>query len=377
VATAAVLHWDGEGGLGAIIRGDVSYGLLADTGSFPNANGKYVLATLDKVTKKASFSLVPLSDGVPSLVDTETSTQIVIAVTSTSPPQGGINNICYVRQSNSIELEGALIRNLTVTGNQVIGGTLVIGSTSTINGVTASTLTGNVNSALNTANTANSMAGTALGTANTALSAANSAANTGSNAYNIATLAFSHADMAVGTANDASGRVTAWQKPGYTLIDGNKIFTGDAYVDTLQIQGEAVTIPVSTYIAGPMYWSSADIVAQGWVYIPIVSLSINTHIRNELSLEPKPILILLSFQGSVGNDYIGAPSFYIRRESIETGEGINIYTNPTWYENGKRFIQMVDLPPAGAYRYSYCCLAWRSLTASFQDVCLTLLSVKR
>ena len=31
-----------------------------------------------------------------------------------------------------------------------------------------------------------------------------------------------------------------WVKPGYTLIDGNKIYTGDAYVDTLQIKGEAV-----------------------------------------------------------------------------------------------------------------------------------------
>ena len=33
----------------------------------------------------------------------------------------------------------------------------------------------------------------------------------------------------------------SWKKPGYTLIDGNKIFTGDAYVDTLQIKGRAVT----------------------------------------------------------------------------------------------------------------------------------------
>jgi hypothetical protein len=34
----------------------------------------------------------------------------------------------------------------------------------------------------------------------------------------------------------------SWVKPGYTLIDGNKIFTGDAYVDTLQIAGNAVTV---------------------------------------------------------------------------------------------------------------------------------------
>lgn len=35
--------------------------------------------------------------------------------------------------------------------------------------------------------------------------------------------------------------VDSWKKPGYTLIDGNKIFTGVAYVDTLQIKGEAIS----------------------------------------------------------------------------------------------------------------------------------------
>lgn len=33
----------------------------------------------------------------------------------------------------------------------------------------------------------------------------------------------------------------SWVRPGTTLINGNKIFTGDAYVDTLQIKGNAVS----------------------------------------------------------------------------------------------------------------------------------------
>ena len=41
----------------------------------------------------------------------------------------------------------------------------------------------------------------------------------------------------------ASTKVTAWTRPSSTLIDGNKIFTGDAYVDTLQIKGNAVIVP--------------------------------------------------------------------------------------------------------------------------------------
>jgi predicted nucleic acid-binding Zn-ribbon protein len=46
--------------------------------------------------------------------------------------------------------------------------------------------------------------------------------------------------------------VDSWKKPGYTLIDGNKIFTGDAYVDTLQIKGEAVTIPAGARRQQPL-----------------------------------------------------------------------------------------------------------------------------
>ena len=47
-------------------------------------------------------------------------------------------------------------------------------------------------------------------------------------------------------------RTDNWTKPGYTLIDGNKIYTGDAYVDTLQIKANAVTIPVSQTLSGPV-----------------------------------------------------------------------------------------------------------------------------
>lgn len=43
------------------------------------------------------------------------------------------------------------------------------------------------------------------------------------------------------TGATAASRVNNWVRPGTTSIDGNKIWTGDAYVDTLQIQGSAVT----------------------------------------------------------------------------------------------------------------------------------------
>lgn len=46
--------------------------------------------------------------------------------------------------------------------------------------------------------------------------------------------------------NSAKSRVDYWTRPGSTRIDGNRIYTGDAYVDTLQIKGQAVTVPVSS-----------------------------------------------------------------------------------------------------------------------------------
>jgi hypothetical protein len=52
------------------------------------------------------------------------------------------------------------------------------------------------------------------------------------------------AGTAASTVVSNAARTADWVKPGQTTIDGNKIYTGDAYVDTLQIKGNAVTLPV-------------------------------------------------------------------------------------------------------------------------------------
>lgn len=54
----------------------------------------------------------------------------------------------------------------------------------------------------------------------------------------------------VDKVNNANSRVNDWVKPDSTRIDGNKIFTGDAYVDTLEIKGNAVSIPEAVYSNG-------------------------------------------------------------------------------------------------------------------------------
>lgn len=61
---------------------------------------------------------------------------------------------------------------------------------------------------------------------------------TGSDFNDIITMA----QDAESAANSANSKVSAWTRPGTTLINGNKIYTGDAYVDTLQIKGHAVTV---------------------------------------------------------------------------------------------------------------------------------------
>ena len=72
--------------------------------------------------------------------------------------------------------------------------------------------------------------------------------NTGSNtAYDTARVSGSSASSVRSWALDGTSAKSVtnnWVKPNSTFIDGNKIFTGEAYVDTLEIAGNAVTIPV-------------------------------------------------------------------------------------------------------------------------------------
>lgn len=77
----------------------------------------------------------------------------------------------------------------------------------------------------------------------------NTAADTASVA---GTAASTVRDNAAAGASSAA-KVSDWTRPNTTLINGNKIYTGDAYVDTLQLKGQAVTIPAGTYGADYVY----------------------------------------------------------------------------------------------------------------------------
>jgi len=91
----------------------------------------------------------------------------------------------------------------------------------------------------------------------------------------IATKAKTLADAAQSTANTASNTITNWTKPGETTIDGNKIYTGDAYVDTLQIKGEALILSYLT-LGQNYFYTSADFSAHASIQMCTTVVDLTT-----------------------------------------------------------------------------------------------------
>lgn len=119
-----VLNWDD----GAIDRGDASYAL--DSSTLSAAQSSYIIATLNDSTFMATLSKVAVGAGIPTLTDS----QVIIALTSEyTTPQG--NYICFVRQANSMSIEGALIRSATITDAHITG-TLSANKITSLNGAT-------------------------------------------------------------------------------------------------------------------------------------------------------------------------------------------------------------------------------------------------
>lgn len=115
-------------------------------------------------------------------------------------------------------------------------------------------------------------------------------------------------DMA-NRGNLAYGQTNGWTRPGTTEINGNKIYTGDAYVDTLVIQGNAVTIPVSTAA------SSVVSLPQSPTDREILSASIDAKGAN--------VMVMVSFGANVGNN--GGYRVEIRRNgtTVIVRPGVN------------------------------------------------------
>ena len=100
---------------GSITRAAETFTLSAST--IANANNKYIIATLSGGV--ATLSLADMTAGIPAL----NVNQVIIATTSSLPNSAG-NYICYIRQANSLMLEGAIIRDATITNAKIVDATI-------------------------------------------------------------------------------------------------------------------------------------------------------------------------------------------------------------------------------------------------------------
>jgi len=98
--TETTLYWT----VGIITRDGTDYAL--GSGALANAENSYIIATL-------SGGTATLSKTVMTSVPVLSANQVVIAYTSETPNGVG-NYIAYIRQANSVQIEGASIRDLTV-----------------------------------------------------------------------------------------------------------------------------------------------------------------------------------------------------------------------------------------------------------------------
>ena len=107
-----ILSWASTGG--GILNNGTLYSLAAS--SMPDADNIYLIAVLTGKDDIPTASLRPSKfPAQPKLEPNEH----IIAVTSTEPLKDTNNYVCYVRQANSIAIEGALIRDATITNAKI------------------------------------------------------------------------------------------------------------------------------------------------------------------------------------------------------------------------------------------------------------------
>lgn len=138
--TAATLTWTA----GSITRGADTFTLAVST--LANANNKYVIATLSGGA--ATLSLADMTAGIPTL----NANQVIIATTSSTSNTAG-NYICYIRQANSMQIEGATMRDATITDAKITG-TLSASKIDVLNGAVTISGTGGAGTLFYLGNTA-------------------------------------------------------------------------------------------------------------------------------------------------------------------------------------------------------------------------------
>jgi len=188
-------------------------------------------------------------------------------------------------------------------------------------------------------------------------------------------------------AASAATTLADWTRPGTTTIDGNKIYTGDAYVDTLQIKGQAVTISVGASAASELLTNSST-----WA---------DTGLEASITLEAgTPVMVSVVADGDIKQGVNGGywdQSVYVRvlrgATAITGGEETEVgtwavtlvqmsetgyATEAGWSKTGIFLIK--DTPGAGTFTYKLQYRAKYALGAASARIRrrgITILAVKR
>ncbi|MCC4269211.1 hypothetical protein LL254_00625 [Marinobacter nauticus] len=163
----------------------------------------------------------------------------------------------------------------------------------------------------------------------------------------------------------------SWVRPGTTLINGNKIFTGDAYVDTLQIKGQAVTFPRGVYASGTVNISSS--------YSTVLSITL-------WAQTGAPLLISFSFiaEGSNNNCDVslvvaGVERFYAKEVMGQFVIDVNQYSGALEFgsKGTVSFTYYLGSPPTGNVTVALRVRGSGSSGVTLRQRTLTVLEAKR
>lgn len=144
-----------------------------------------------------------------------------------------------------------------------------------------------------------------------------------------------------------SPAIGQWTKPGETTINGNKIYTGDAYVDTLQIKGNAVLVPTIVALAD----TATCIGGSGWNW---TDTGLSASITISASIPGTTVVIICNCSGYWKNnnqiDFIGHYVRVVRNDGVVPSGGGTVKLGNSTDVKSQTFVCM-DVPGSGTWTY--------------------------
>jgi len=121
--------------------------------------------------------------------------------------------------------------------------------------------------------------------------------------------------------------VDNWKKPGTTFIAGSSIFADDIYVDTVNIQGQAVTFPRGAYTASSVYRADNYGTIQSLSFTAtgaplIITVSCSASMRDGNQGETASLRLLVNGSAKISDQVIGTAALIGQEPQGNTDYGI-------------------------------------------------------